>query len=458
MKKNIVYSFFVRAAAIITILALTACSGVSAVQVGTNTSAPVKITTIPTTTLTIPAALATALTAFTEAPPTTPTITPTAAPTIQTYTNKPDDNTQALLRVSNCVYHGPSLDVWINGKAVMNGGIPMPKLPPFGFGGYVYLQPGDYQVAVAPDGAGLDKTFAGQQDVPLSAGHRYTAVVMGQADEASHNLLLIDETAAFQALGDSPSTSRYRILINNLQGAPAITYSESGQARITDAPFNNFKAGILPVGLYTGWEYKASDAQGTIPDHSFDDSYHTSGIDDMVCIGGKIPGSMDVDFNHLGSQANFNSTLTDYLNAQTKVGSDQTYNTFTNFINISGLADELNNGGPYLIFAPRDDAILMTKAVTDAISNKDTKFAADFVKSYVVKGYYPMGSLIGPSESGRTLINLLGKELIIDGESLVRDGFMNMTINGRDVGADNDVMLPGGTRVRTLDLAVMTQS
>src|SRR5689334_19936584 len=105
-----------------------------------------------------------------------------------------NDATQARLRVSQCVYGGPAVDVYVNGQVAVNGGVPLTNLTPLDWPGYLYLAPGTYSVALVPTGETLDHAFLGPLNVPVVAGHRYSLAALGQADEASHPPLLVDET------------------------------------------------------------------------------------------------------------------------------------------------------------------------------------------------------------------------------------------------------------------------
>src|SRR5690349_3263405 len=136
----------------------------------------------------------TAPTAALPAPTAAPTVAPpaTSAPLVDTNPARPDDATQARLRVSYCV-SGPQAAVFVNGKVAMNGGMPQDNLVGSQASGYLYLVPGTYSIAIVPTGMGLDKALFGPLDVPVVAGHRYTVVELGQADESSHKSLVIDE-------------------------------------------------------------------------------------------------------------------------------------------------------------------------------------------------------------------------------------------------------------------------
>jgi hypothetical protein len=115
------------------------------------------------------------------------------------------------------------VDVLVNGKLAVNSGMPQSNLGEREASGYLYLARGTYNIAVVPTSMGIDEALLGPLDVPVVAGHRYTVVVLGQVDEASHTPLVIDETAAYQQAGVAPS-SVGQISVNNVRGArPAPT-------------------------------------------------------------------------------------------------------------------------------------------------------------------------------------------------------------------------------------------
>src|SRR5689334_13544517 len=56
--------------------------------------------------------------------------------------------------------------------------------------------------------------ISASQQLTAVAEHRYTIVATGQLSDTSHKPLVIDETAAFQAIGASPTVSRSRSIIS----------------------------------------------------------------------------------------------------------------------------------------------------------------------------------------------------------------------------------------------------
>ena len=215
---------------VITILSLAACS----TQVAQTPAATVS-----------PVSGSTQATATAGAPTATTASAPTASN--PTYTVKPDDQTQARLRIGNGIFRGPDVDIYINGQKVDNGGVPF-QVRGSDFSGYLYLPPGTVKLTVAPQGAGLDKALFAPLDVTLEAGHRYTVAILGQAGDSQHNTLLIDETKMLQALGATANQYTYT-LVNNIKGADAIDHTINGKTGNSNIPYGGFQAEIIPPGL-----------------------------------------------------------------------------------------------------------------------------------------------------------------------------------------------------------------
>ena len=168
-------------------------------------------------------------------------------PATGTVTN---DATMARLRVNNCVWRSPRVDVFLNGEIAVNGGVPQTDRGFYTFG-YLYLTPGTHSIAVVPTGQGIDQALLHPVDVQVAAGHRYTLVVMGQADEQNHEALVIDETEAYQAIGGTPTTTPH-LTINNIVGPAGISFILDGAVREDNVPFGGFQVALWPTGWSTG--------------------------------------------------------------------------------------------------------------------------------------------------------------------------------------------------------------
>ncbi len=138
----------------------------------------------------------------------------------------------------------------------------------------------------------------GPVDVSVEAGHRYTVAVLGQADEPSYTPLVIDETAAYQAIGALPSDSTQTI-INNLRGVSGIDYSVGGEVWLENVPYGEYKAAVWPAGVV---ENQTITVGGTseelFPEETI---YNISATNVLSCSGGTYPGTLGGTFDMHGS-------------------------------------------------------------------------------------------------------------------------------------------------------------
>jgi uncharacterized surface protein with fasciclin (FAS1) repeats len=414
----------------IMVTALAACGGAPAPQSSGATTAPAASSGAPAAE-TAPAADA-PTTGTVPTAPTVPTAgtaaTATSIPLADTNPAKPDDATQARLRVSNCIAFGSRADVFVNGQLAVNGGMPQANLGEREVSGYLYLAPGTYSIAVVPTGMGIDKALLGPLDVPVVAGHRYTVVVLGQADEASHTPLVLDETAAYQQAGLSSSSAGH-ISINNVKGARGVSFLFDGMGE-KDVPYGAFAASAIPAGPFNDFKVIFSGSADQVVENN-GAGVNLPGIDWLDCFGGVYPGE------HGGSSSLATSSLNtiDFLQAQSDAsakngGQAPAYNTLLVALKTTGLTDQLTTGGPYLVFAPTDDAFAaLPKDKRDALL-ADPKALTDVLLSHIVEGYYPYGSLSpAPGIGGfnRTVTNMRGEQLKLSGDG------GRLTINGDPV-------------------------
>ena len=132
----------------------------------------------------------------------------------------------------------------INGKLTVNGGVAQVNVGERKTGGYQYLAPRSYSVAIVPTGEGIDKALLGPLDVSVVAGHRYTLAMLGQRDEQSRTPLIIDETTVYQEVGADPRDATH-ITINNVKGTPGIDFLYDDIVRDKNAPLRWFQGRYL---------------------------------------------------------------------------------------------------------------------------------------------------------------------------------------------------------------------
>jgi uncharacterized surface protein with fasciclin (FAS1) repeats len=380
------------------------------------------------------------------APTVAPAPTAASAPATGIVSTAPNDATQARLRVSQCVYGAPEMEVYVNGKVPVDADVPLSYLGAGSVSRYEYLAPGSYSVAVVPTGMGVDKAFLGPLDVPMVAGHRYTVVALGQADEASHKALVIDETDAYQAIGATPAGDAH-ITVNNIKGVQGIDFSEGGIVRDKDVPYGGFKAAIWPVGNFKDLAVTGSGMSNQVID-SGADGFNTPGTDTLDCFGGHYPGTMGQNFDTHTSPSTSLLNAIDFLRgasdeATKNGGRSPSFKTFLAALEITGLTQMLATGGPYLLFPPTDEAFAaLPKATRDALLT-DPKVLADVLRAHIVEGYYPPATLITgrfADRFERTVSNMLGAKLALSSS----DG---LYINGDRVGGEDTAMVANGTRI-----------
>ncbi len=123
------------------------------------------------------------------------------------------------LRVAQYAWDAPAVDVYVDGEVVA-------EAVEAGFlSDFWELAAGEHSVAFAPSGAGIEDAIVGPVEVNLEADHRVSVSVIGQAGDDSLTPLVIDETAEMADCDLSQNV--FRILINNIAGAPAVSIYEN---------------------------------------------------------------------------------------------------------------------------------------------------------------------------------------------------------------------------------------
>lgn len=366
------------------------------------------------------------------------TVTPAPASTIEPAfagADTPNDTTQARLRVSNCIFNGPSVDVVVNGNVATNAGVPQTKLGALDVSGYLYLAPATYRVALVPTGKDIAAALLGPLDVTLAAGHRYTLVMLGQANEPSRTPLVIDETAAYQAAGAKPGDAAH-ITINNLKGARELSFIQDGMGEKA-VPYGGFAASVLPVGKFNDFEILANGQAIDKPGPGFNDP-----VDWLDCFSGTYPRPWDTHSAPEMSPLNIIDFLQVRTDVSAKNGADMpAFTTFLAALKTAGLTDMLATGGPYIVFAPTDEAFAaLPQDKRDALM-ADPKTLTDLLSTHIVEGFYPFGTLGPIGRFDRTLTTLGGAQLILSG------GGGRMVINRDHVGSGNNTTVANGSRV-----------
>lgn len=366
----------------------------------------------------------------------------TTIPISDTNPAKPDDATQGRLRISNCVFAGPSVDWLLNGKLTVNGGLQQTNLGALDVGGYQYLSPGTYSVAIVPTGEGLDKALLGPLDVTIVAGHRYTLAMLGQANE-QHTPLLIDETEAYQKAGLNASTWG-EIAINNVKNSTSLSFIQD-DAGVKDVPYGGFVAAAMPAGTFK--DFKVTISGGEQPDIEANGAgFNLAGSDQLDCFAGIYPNGHDTHTAATTSLLNPIDFLQVTSDGFAQVGHPELgFTSFLAALKMAGLTEELTQGGPYLLFAPTDAAFAaLPKDQREALM-ADPQALIDLIHTHLIQGYFPYGTM-GPIHQGfnRTVTNMQGEQFKVTGDD------SGLLINGKAMGETSGTFVANGTRVMSV--------
>ena len=287
----------------------------------------------------------------------------------------------------------------------------------------------------------------GPIDVTVEAGHRYTVVVLGQADEDTHQPLVIDETEAYEAIGAMPTDTAH-ITVNNLRGIAGITWTLAGEVREDNIPYGEFQAALWPSGTFTGFEttFRQAETDNTDTGSVSDEMFYALGTDSMDCYGG-TPSTASVMETELQDWANLSSWLSSTLSAVDSLKLRGNFSTYLNALETTGLSKTLANGNAYMLYVPTDEAFAtLPKDQLDALL-ADPQAMTELLRYHIVEGYYPYGTLPGWQTPGQQVVtNLQGTDLEIHDDG---------TVNGVAVEQIDSLFARNGTYVRMISQVLM---
>jgi hypothetical protein len=345
-----------------------------------------------------------------------------------------DDATMARLRVGHLVHGGPNIDLLVNGRIPMNRDVAQANFASGFIGGYLYLEPGSYSVAIVPTGKGLAEALIGPIDLALQAGHRYTLAMMGQMDDAILTPLVVDDTALLLEARTSPDQG-IMILVNNLGGSETLDFTLGGEGP-SGVPYGG--AGAAALAMPFGKPLRIVSNVGVIDVYAAG-GYQDPGIDFTVSFIGRVSGGA---FRDTQSGNTSDLTILEFLRTFSGLGFEWdghpiSFDTFLDALDSTGLGEMLATDGPYLVIPPTDEAFAsLPKDEFDALM-ADPQALADLLRHHIVEGYYPRGALTGVGGQAKVLTNALGLEL----------AFLPSRINGTNVSNLQFYMVANGNRI-----------
>jgi hypothetical protein len=316
----------------------------------------------------------------------------------------------AQLRFAHFVADAPNVDVFFNGVRTLQG------YEPTWLSTFIDVQAGSLDVVIAPEGAGTGGALVSATDLDLQAGHRYSLAFTGTNDDPA--TLLIDETEALE--GCDMSKSNFRIIVNNIDGAPPISFYEGDEWREQNIQPGTYSAACFPAFVSdTAWAVAGTDRNDVI--FTFDaDADGTSSLWEPYTVYfegmmGSYPGTEFEDYYF--SESNVYTLAPDpiaFLEAFN--GLNLTYNgeiylEFTKVIAAikdAGLEDMLREDGSYTMFVPTDQGLRsLNKRGQALLNNPDT--LRDVLLYHIVEGSPNYDDLT----SAGSVETLQGSDLIV---------------------------------------------
>ena len=336
-----------------------------------------------------------------------------------------------------------NVDLYVNGDVARNGGQAQVNVPAGYTTAYLYLKPGVYHVALAPNGKGLKNALIPAQDVRVAAGHRYLMAVIGETAKKSLKPLLIDETAEKTQIGASPSDP-VTLTINGVVDSTGLDYEWAGKLVNRDIKFGTFGAGVYQAGN----AHVRLTVKGKTPKTIIDEDNYAAPGDSVFGVYGPDTESAGVVDSGPTSELALTAFLQQFdPNKLVPRSQFPSFTTALQAINKAGLTDMYNNA-TMLFLPPTDQAFAeMPKTQRDALL-ADPAALARMLRAHTIAAYVPRGSLAqtpgGPFN--RRFTNLLGDPIVIGGDFL---------INGTNVSGFDSTWLANGTQIHPVQAVTL---
>ncbi|MBN1964965.1 MAG: fasciclin domain-containing protein [Anaerolineae bacterium] len=292
----------------------------------------------------------------------------------------------AYVRVAHFAIDAPAVDVFVNGAAVLEG-VPFPAISD-----YLEVEGGEYEIAVAPAGEGIDAAVIGPVMLEFAAGHMYTVAATGQLADASFGPVVIDETAAFMGfmsaddMAEDMEPMARVIVLHGISDAPAVDVAlDAETVLVAGAAFNQFATLEVPAGEYDLFVTAAGDFETVV----FDLTGTTLQANTLTLLAavGTFPGDFQLFAETTGT-----------LNlAEVAVGAGS-FTTLVAALDAAGLVDTIATGGPFTVFAPTDEAFaaaLETLGISAEDLLADTETLTSILLYHVVEGEAYAADVVG---------------------------------------------------------------
>lgn len=369
-----------RILSVLILLALAATFAVAVAQEETTEPTPVDITATVTLPVEVtepavePTAAATDETpAATSAPTQTPA--PEATDTVEPEATEemiPADR-QAHFRIAHFVADGPAVTIEVNGATMKSVALSFPELSD-----WETVDAGNYQIVVSTDDA--DSTVVAQIDADLEVGTWRTIALIGSVETGT-----ITSTEIVEDYGDlNPGTGGLTVFFG-IEGDMMVNLNRNTVPYVTELTY----PGAVDNGV----------SQLTIHDDSGIYDFQVVETQDPTVIVADLPQNEIAENAYtfiavVGTEASPQAVVhvTDRSEVNMELGtlprpgtlleaamSDENLTTLATALQVSGLADELSEGGPYTVFAPANFAL-------DNADLSDPQALADLLRYHIVEG------------------------------------------------------------------------
>jgi hypothetical protein len=158
---------------------------------------------------------------------------------------------------------------------------------------YIDFSSGVHSFAFAPKGEGLDAAVFGPQEVTFEAGHVYSLPIIGEIDDHSLNVLVIDETEVFS---DADLSADFMgIVVHDLKGAPPVDVRATLNEEAVKVEYGQFVADWWPGGSML-YDQMSTTGDQPITLFSFTTPPLPAGISDLDAFIGAYPGERGKDY------------------------------------------------------------------------------------------------------------------------------------------------------------------
>jgi uncharacterized surface protein with fasciclin (FAS1) repeats len=330
---------------------------------------------------------------------------------------------RAWLRTAHMAADAPVVDIYLNEELAFE------NIDFYTITNYLPLEPGSYEVAIAPAGEGVENAILGPRRITLTTDHTYIIAAAGLIQNDSLDILAIDETSLIEQtaannpdMGELDAMARF-IFIHALDGIGDLALVfQTGEVVVPQISYGSFYAtpvlpGTFPLLVVT------SEADNRIVSRTLSPTTFTPQLLYFAAVVG-TPRSPQLMYSVTGVQ-----TLADLVTAS------QSISTLAAALGAAGLVETINVEGPYTVFAPTN-AAFEASGIDLAALTEDPEALRNLLLNHVVEGKYDPGNLI----QQESLTTLGGSTL-----SLRVDDEGNIVLNDETAFAQVGVQTINGT-------------